>query len=109
MSKYQLRDLSSWLKYLDDNYISDEIADLISGLDINKEDEQKRIIHIAIKPEYEALNDISKQGFDEILKLASGASETELEKVFATMSFSCVSEVENKPQFIFNIGSVVQQ
>lgn len=109
MSRYQLRDLSSWLKYLDDNYISDEIADLISGLDINNEDGQERIIQIAIKPEYEALNDISKQGFDEILNLATEASETELEKVFASMSFSCIGEVKNKSQFIRKIESVVQQ
>jgi hypothetical protein len=109
MSRYQLRDLSSWLKYLDDNYISDEIADVIDGLDINREDEQKRIIQIAIKPEYEALNDISKQGFDEILSLAIEASETELENVFAAMSFSCIGEVIKKAQFIRNIESAVQQ
>lgn len=109
MSRYQLRDLSSWLKYLDDNYISDEIADLISGLDINNEVEQERIIQIVIKPEYEALNDISKQGFDEILNLVTEAGETELEKVFASMSFSCIGEVENKLQFIRNIKLVVKQ
>ncbi len=108
MSRYQLRCLSSWLKYLDDNYISDEAADLISGLDINDENDQEKIISIAIKPEYDAMNEVSKHGFDEVLSIAIEASETELEKVFEVMSFSCTGGVLNKSQFVRSIKAVVQ-
>ncbi len=108
MSRYQLRDLSSWLKYLDDNYISDEVADLISSFDINDENDQKKLISSAIKPEYYSMNKISKQSFDEVLSIAIEANETDLEKVFSTMSFSCAGGVIDKSQFVRNIKSVVQ-
>lgn len=51
------------------------------------------------------MNEVSKQGFKEILSIAVIASETELEEVFAAMSFPCTGMVKNKTRFVKNLMS----
>lgn len=107
MATYQLQDLVSWLKYFDDNYLSDEDADLISELDINDSSEQRKIIEVLIKPEFQAMDKLNKQSFYKILEIAVTADESKLNKVFELMSFGYVGEVSDKPMLINNIKSII--
>jgi len=107
MAIYQLQDLRSWLKYLDDNYLTDENANLISQLDINILSEQRKIIEILIKPEFQEMDQTNKQNFYKILEIALNSEETKLNSVFDSMSFGYVGEVLDKVMLLKNIQSII--
>jgi len=110
MATFKLKDLSSsWLLWLDDNCIADEVANAVSGFSINSEDGQTKIIEVAIMPEYEALNAVSKNHYDEVLNIAIESSESQLENIFSSMSFSCVGVVSDKVKFVHNLKRLVNQ
>jgi len=107
MAIYQLKDLRSWLKYFDDNYLTDENAKLISQLDINVMTEQRKIIEILIKPEFQNMDQINKQSFYKILEVALNSEEVQLNSIFDSMSFDYVGEILDKPMLIQNIKSII--
>jgi len=100
MAIYQLQDLRSWLKYFDDNYLTDKNAKLISQLDINVMTEQRKIIKILIRPEFQNMDQINKQNFYKILEIA-------LNSIFDSMSFGYVGEVLDKRTLLKNIKLII--
>jgi len=100
MAIYQLQDLRSWLKYFDDNYLTDKNVKLISQLDINVMTEQRKIIKILIRPEFQNMDQINKQNFYKILEIA-------LNSIFDSMSFGYVGEVLDKRTLLKNIKLII--
>jgi hypothetical protein len=75
--------LISWLKYLDIEYLSDELSWDLALLDVNSPSDQERIIALAIVPEYTALNEISKKSMMKILDEVASYPEADVKGLLA--------------------------
>ena len=90
-----------------DNYLTDENTKLISQLDINVMTEQRKIIKILIRPEFQNMDQINKQNFYKILEIALNSEKTKLNGIFDSMSFGYVGEVLDKRTLLKNIKLII--
>lgn len=78
----ELEGIISWLKFFDFEYIGEPLFQELSALNANKPEELEKAVFLAILPEHQALNEISKKSMLRILDLALAASEPELKPYF---------------------------
>ena len=97
--------LISWLKYFDIEYLDDDLCAVLSQFDINNSTQQIEVIRIALVPEFQALNDITKASMRCILKSALSAKEEELGPIFFRIAMPFAREVENRNGFLSQIWS----
>lgn len=82
MKYSELEGIISWLKFFDFEYIDESLFHKLSALNASKPEELEEAIFLAVLPEYQALNEISKKSMLRILDLALAASQPELEPYF---------------------------
>ncbi|UTY57191.1 hypothetical protein [Massilia sp. erpn] len=78
MSNAQL--IISWLKYIDENFLSEERYQVLSSLDINDPVEQEQIILITMQEEIRGLNKISRISMLRILDEVQDYQEAEVRR-----------------------------
>lgn len=82
MPHNQLEGLVSWLKLLDVEYLDDQLIEELSLLNINTPADRKKVIELAVLPEFNACNQTSQASMLHILKLALEAHQSEIEPFF---------------------------
>lgn len=95
--------LVSWLKFFDIDYLDNSLSNRLSELDINDIVERAKAIRLAIIPEFESLNEISKSSMLQVLNGALTASDTELAPLFERISMPFQSEVVDRRQLLQSI------
>jgi hypothetical protein len=71
----------SWLKYLDVEYIEEDLCKALAELDINNPADHEQIIHLAMDEEVNQLNEISRESMKKILGEVDGYPEIEVRQV----------------------------
>ncbi len=102
----RLEGLISWLKYLDIEYLSYEEAIQLSVLDINNPEQMQETFRLAVLPEFNALNPVSKISMRSVLKEALSATEEELQPVFDRVGMPFPQPVASKQAFLKALQSV---
>lgn len=102
-------DLISWLKYLDVEYLSGSEADLLSVFNINDQEQRRQVFMLAVLPEFDALNDVSKKSMLAILENALKASEQELQDIFNRVSMPFTDEVLSRKLFLQSLNEVISE
>jgi hypothetical protein len=77
--------LTSWLKHLDIEYISNEFAHELAVFDINNRSDQDIIIELAIVPGFTSCNDISKKSMLTTLEELPDYPECEVRRLLASV------------------------
>ena len=93
-------DLVSWLKYLDIEYLDDEISRELSKLDINDHGDQRRVIEKAIAPEFSRLNEISKESLKRILAAGTALTNSDTDSIFSRVGMPFPDELVDRQGFL---------
>jgi hypothetical protein len=99
--------LVSWLKFFDIDYLDNSVCNQLSELDINCPAERAAAIQLAIRPEFESLNEISRSSMLQVLNGALTASDSELAPLFERISMPFQSEVVDRRQLLHSIWDVI--
>ncbi|NMB95551.1 MAG: hypothetical protein GYA02_02920 [Clostridiaceae bacterium] len=107
MSDKKIEGLTTLLKYLDNDLLSNEQYEIIGDLNINNDEQQKKIIKAVLVPNFNEFNKITKDSIKTILEecLKGDVSESSIAKVINCISMPFSSEIEDKKTFIRNIYS----
>lgn len=96
----ELEGIISWLKFFDFEYIEESLFNELSALNVSKQEELEKAIYLAVVPEYQALNEISKKSMLRILDLALVASEPELKPYFQRISMPFTPPLPSEQVFV---------
>lgn len=99
--------LVSWLKFFDIDYLDNSVCNQLSELDINSPSDRAAAIQLAIRPELESLNEVSKSSMLQVLRDALTASDSELAPLFERISMPFPSEVVDRRQLLNSIWEVI--
>jgi hypothetical protein len=95
--------LMSWLKFFDIDYLDDSVCNRISEIDINRPAELAEAIQLAVSPEFESLNELSRASMLQVLNSALTASDKELAPLFERVSMPLQIEAVDRKQFLHSI------
>ncbi len=99
--------LISWLKYLDVNYLDDDICETLSRFNINNPLDQDEIIKLAILPEFFLLNEISKKELKQTLVELESYSDEELLKITTLVGMPFNEELADYKAFFRKVQGLV--
>lgn len=101
--------LISWLKYFDVEYIDDSLVERLSRLDINNHEQMVDAIQLAVIPEYQALNSVSKQSMIRILDRAVLANDEELRLFFERVAMPFHDTVKSETTLLKSIQELIHE
>jgi hypothetical protein len=101
--------LISWMKYLDIEYLDDELSEQLSPFDVNDPSDQDRIIELAIEPEFAALNDTSKKSLMQILYEVNDYPEADVRKLLARVGMPFREQLVDYKAFFDRVRLHVSQ
>ena len=99
--------LVSWLKFFDIDYLDNSVCNRLSELDINSPAECAEAIQLAVSPEFESLNEISRASMLQVLNGALTASDKELTPLFERVSMPFQNEILDRRQFLHSIWDAI--
>lgn len=99
--------LVSWLKFFDIDYLDNNVCNQLSEFDINSPSKRTEAIQLAIRPKFEALNEVSKSSMLEVLYGALNASDSELAPLFDRISMPFQRDVEDRRQLLNSIWDAI--
>jgi len=107
MNRIDTQKLISWLKHLDIEYLDDSAAVELSKFDINDPRQQREVIGLAIVPEFEALNEKSRDSLKNILSDCKKCTDAELESVFSRVGMPFNEQLIGRQLFLCAIWDVL--
>ena len=99
--------LMSWLKFFDIDYLDSSVCNQLSDLDINIPAHCDTAIKLAIRPEFDSLNELSRSSMMQLLHDALSASDKELDPLFERISMPFQSEAVSHQQFLQSIWNAI--
>jgi hypothetical protein len=105
MSNKKLNGLVTLLKYLDNDFISDEQYEIVGSLDINTLEQQNKIIRTLLIPGFEEFNKITQESIKKLLEdcLQDPKSSKDLDIIFSSISMPFENDIQDKRAFIENV------
>ena len=93
------------LKYLDNDFISDEQYEIICNLDINNQEQQNQIIRTTLLPNFREFNEITQHSIKKLMEecLQDKEATLYLDKLFISISMPFESEITDKRAFLQNV------
>ena len=94
------QDMSSWLRWIDVNGLSNEDADNIATIDIDDDKDLRRLLHEWIRPNYENYNRTTRQSMISILKISEIWSARDLRVTFDGVTLPSGQEISDIDRFM---------
>ncbi|WP_374017316.1 hypothetical protein ABU162_24610 [Paenibacillus thiaminolyticus] len=96
-------DIVCLLKFLDNNFLTDEQFDKICDLDINNKEEQLQVIRTVLVPEYYGLNEKDQRSMKKALEMCLEEKKPNLDRVFFSITMPFESDIVDWKAFFENI------